>query len=241
MSMPPPFLLRTWLLLGAFGGVISAAPLSPAAERGALPYRMTLMRAAPGRQADLVRSVAAKVAAAAPAQKSLVLKHAQGDQWDLLVLTPITGAAEGGLKPGQAESRAGADLIAWQEDEIVHGPDLSTIDGFLAAGLYHVEMFHALAGKQDALLREREMENGYLATLGRPTNAIFVREGGASWDSFTIGAYRNWKHYAERDDIAKEKALAAARMAGFENDDSIGPYLRSLILDHHDTLTTPVR
>ena len=85
------------------------------------------------------------------------------------------------------------------------------------------------------------MENGYLATLGRPTNAIFVREGGASWDLFTIGAYRNWKHYAERDDIAKEKALAAAKMAGFENDDSIGPYLRSLILDHHDTLTTPVR
>ncbi len=33
----------------------------------------------------------------------------------------------------------------------------------------------------------------------------------------------------------------AAKAAGFENDDDIGPYLRSLILDHHDTLTTPVR
>jgi len=34
---------------------------------------------------------------------------------------------------------------------------------------------------------------------------------------------------------------AAARNAGFEGDDRIGPYLRSLIQSHHDTLATPVR
>ena len=33
----------------------------------------------------------------------------------------------------------------------------------------------------------------------------------------------------------------AARAAGFEGDDRIGPYLRSLIQSHHDTLATPVR
>ncbi|MEO6401982.1 MAG: hypothetical protein ABIP62_08220 [Vicinamibacteria bacterium] len=218
--------------------VLDIASWSIAADRGALLYRMTLMRAAPGRQADLVKAVGAS-AAASPGKRPLVLKHSQGDQWDLLVLTPIAAAGRLSLEP--MEPGVSADLITWQEDEIVRGPDLAMIDGFLSAGLYHVEMFHALAGKRDPLLREREMENAYLKTVGRPANAIFTREWGASWDSFTIGAYRNWKHYAERDDIAKNKALAAAKAAGFESDDAIGPYLRSLILDHHDTLTTPVR
>jgi hypothetical protein len=102
-------------------------------------------------------------------------------------------------------------------------------------------MFHALADKRADLVREREMENAYLQALGRPVNAIFVRELGGSWDAFTIGAYRDWKHFAERDDIPADKAAAAARTAGFEGDDRIGPYLRSLIQSHHDTLATPVR
>jgi hypothetical protein len=202
---------------------------------------MTLMRATPGRQADLVKAVLATAQATAPSRRPLVLKHSQGDQWDLLVLAPLATGSEGLVAAVSMEPLASAELVIWQEDEIVRGPDLSTIDGFLAGSLYHVEMFHALAGKRDLLVREREMENAYLKTVGRPPNAIFTREWGASWDSFTIGAYRSWKHFAERDDITRDKALAAAKAAGFESDDAIGPYLRSLILDHHDTLTTPVR
>jgi hypothetical protein len=221
----------------------SVAMASPAAdERGAIPYRMTLLRAAPGRQAELVKAVGAAVSATvvSAGRKALILKHAQGDQWDLLVLSAIPGS-DGVVKAIPMEPWASPDLVAWQEDEIVRGPDLSAIEGFLGGSLYHVEMFHALAGKRDALLREREMENAYLRSVGRPTNLIFTRDWGASWDAFTIGAYRNWKHYAERDDITKDKALAAAKAAGFESDETIGPYLRSLILDHHDTLATPVR
>jgi hypothetical protein len=64
---------------------------------------------------------------------------------------------------------------------------------------------------------------------------------GSAWDAFTIGPYRSWKHLAERDDIPPERSAAAARAAGFDGDDRIGPYLRSLIQSHHDTLATPVR
>ena len=129
----------------------------------------------------------------------------------------------------------------WRQDEMVLGPDLAGRPGFAEAGLYHFEMFVALAGKRDELLREREMENAYLAEVGRPITAIFVRESGAEWDSFTIGAYRSWTHFAERDRIPPEKSAAAARKAGFESDAHIGAYMRSLIALHHDTLTTPVR
>jgi hypothetical protein len=216
----------------------STAAASPPAT-GDVLYRMTLLRAAPGRLLDLIGSLKP---AAAEGPGRLVLRHSQGDQWDLMVLVTVGSYRQWAAAREAADrSLAPPELVAWQEDEFVRGPDLATLDGFSAAGLYHVEMFFAISGRQAELLREREMENAYLRALGRPTNAIFRRELGAAWDLFTIGAYRSWKHFAERDDILPEKSAAAARAAGFEGDDRIGPYLRSLIQSHHDTLATAVR
>lgn len=198
--------------------------------RGDVLHRMTLLRAAPGRLLDLIAAVKGR---------GLILRHSQGDQWDLMVLAPVASYPDVGR--AAAAAMAASELVAWQEDELVRGPELGRLEGFDGAGLYHVEMFVALAGRREDLLREREMENAYLAALGRPRNAIFVRELGAAWDAFTVGAYRSWKHFAERDDIPPERSAAAARAAGFEGDDRIGPYLRSLIQSHHDTLATPVR
>jgi hypothetical protein len=216
---------------------LSVLLLSPSAAaqslRGETVYRMTLLRAAPGRLLDLVAALRSN-SALAPSAKSLLLRHAQGDHWDLMLLAPSEPAAL--LAPVADEA-----LVAWQEDEIVRGPDLAKLDAFSGATLFHAEMFHSLPGKRAELLKEREMENAYLHALGRPTNAIFVRGSGASWDSFTLGAYRSWKHYAERDDIPREKSAEAARTAGFQNEEQIGPYLRSLILDHHDSLLTRVK
>jgi len=196
-------------------------------------YRMTLLRAAPGRLLDLVAALRAS-GVLAPAAKSLLLRHAQGDHWDLMLLAPSAPGTP--LLPLADEA-----LVSWQEDEIVRGPDLAALEAFSGGTLFHAEMFHALPGKRAELLKEREMENAYLRRLGRPTNAIFVRGSGASWDSFTLGPYRSWKHYAERDDIPREKAAEAARAAGFQSEEAIGPYLRSLLLDHHDSLLTRVK
>jgi hypothetical protein len=217
-------------LLALVGASAVHAQEAPAPSmRGETLHRMTLLRAAPGRLLELV--------AAVKGRPGLVLRHSQGDHWDLMVLAPIAGHADlAGAKP-----LADPALVAWQEDEMVRGPDVTRLEGLAAANLYHVEMFVALAGRRGDLVREREMENAYLAALGRPRNAIFVREFGAAWDAFTLGPYRSWKHFAERDDIAPDRSSAAARAAGFEGDDRIGPYLRSLIQSHHDTLATPVR
>lgn len=213
------------LVLAASG---PAAAASAAPQRGDTLYRATLLRAAPGRLLDLVAAVKGK----AP----WIYRHSQGDHWDLLLLAPM--AVSDGLKPVVL---APEELVAWQEDELVRGPDLAASPAFAEAGLAHVEMFHALAGKRAELLRQREMENDYLGATGQPQNAIFVREAGASWDLFTIGVYRSWKHYAEAQDVPPDKDEAAARAAGFASRAMIGPYLRTLILDHHDTLATPVR
>ena len=197
------------------------------------------LRAAPGRLLDLIGALKVK-GTGAPGSKGFLLRHAQGDHWDLMILQQISGYAQI-LKDDRPPAAAPAEFIAWQEDMFVRGPDLETLPAFREANLLHAEMFHALPDKRAELLREREMENAYAAALGRPQTAIFVRELGGSWDSFTLGAYKGWKHYGERDDIPREKTASAAKAAGFADVDQIGPYLRSLILDHHDSLMTPVR
>ena len=58
-------------------------------------------------------------------------------------------------------------------------------------------MLDALAGKQYELLKEREMENAYLKALKRPENLVFIRDQGASWDLFTVGTYRDLKHFGK--------------------------------------------
>jgi hypothetical protein len=81
----------------------------------------------------------------------------------------------------------------------------------------------------------------YSQALGRPQNFIFVRDQGAAWDLFTLGVYRDLKHYAESADIPQEKQEAAAKAAGFASASDIGPYLRTLIRLHRDTLATGVK
>jgi hypothetical protein len=134
------------------------------------------------------------------------------------------------------------DSTGWQEDVFVSGPPLAEVrSGFAAAGFFHVEMFHALPGKRSDLSREREMENAYLRALNRPQNLIFVRDQGAAWDLFSVGFYRDLKHYAESADIPEASQEAAAKAAGFESARHIGPYLRTLISSHHDTLAVAVK
>ncbi len=207
-------------------------------DRGDRLFRMTLLRAAPGRVLDLVQDVRARVASLPPdVGRPLLLRHSQGDHWDLFVLIPADAAAQ------RLDTRplAAASLVAWQQDELVRGPDVWSLPGFADATVAHIEMFVALAGRQDELVRERQMENQYARALGRPATAIFVREYGAEWDTFTIGPYRSWKHYAERDDIKPDASAAAAKQAGFESDAHIGAYMRSLINTHQDTLLTVVK
>ena len=80
-----------------------------------------------------------------------------------------------------------------------------------------------------------------MRALNLPENLIFVRDAGAHWDLFTIGPYRDLKHYAENADVPEAKSEEAAKAAGFDGAKGIGPYLRTLIASHHDTLAVAIR
>ncbi len=229
--------------------------LFAASTRASAPaylYKTKLVQAAPGRLLDLIELYKSSLTEYRRAgdEQPLMMRHSQGDRWDLLLLIPMKSYADyyspervskrnEPLKESQDKLDA---LIAWQEDVFVYGPPLAeTQKAFASSAFFHVEMFDALAGKQDELFKEREMENAYLKSLKRPENLIFVRDQGAAWDLFTIGAYRDLKHFAESAGIPETDQDAAAKAAGFEAANRIGPYLRTLISLHHDTLAVSVK
>lgn len=225
---------------------------STSAAAPAFLYQTKLVQAAPGKLLEVIELYKSRQSEYRNAgdEQPFMMRHSQGDRWDLLLLIPMKSYAdyyspERVSKRSQIlkESQDKLDaLIAWQEDVFVYGPPLADVQkAFAPSAFFHVEMFDALAGKQAELFKEREMENAYLKALKRPENLIFVRDQGAAWDLFTIGAYRDLKHFAESAGIAEADQNAAAKEAGFEAASRIGPYLRTLINSHHDTLAVSVR
>src|SRR5579864_95020 len=174
-------------------------------------YKVTLVQAAPGKLLDLIDLYKSRNRTLQEAgdEAPLWMRHSQGDHWDLMILYPMGNytdyySAERSKKRRAAEdSMTGMvekfrEAIAWQEDLFVKGPQLDDLRKAFAGGaFFHVEMFQASPGKFADLYREREMENAYAKAIKEPENLIFIRDQGAAWDIFTIGVFRDLKHYAE--------------------------------------------
>jgi len=212
------------------------------AQPPAEAYRALFVRAAPGRLVELVDLVKARRDSAPAGTRPVLLRHAQGDQWDLVLLQPI-----GSLSRYFAVDHSGPDplwdrLVAWQEELFASGPPLEEFQATAGrAGYFHLEIFVALAGERDSLRAERAMENVFLKAVGKPGNFVFTRLAGASWDLFTVGFYRDLQDYAAPTGRTPEQEEAAARAAGFVSREAIGPYLRRFINGHHDTIGSVVR
>jgi hypothetical protein len=229
-----------------------AAPLTQSPQPSYL-YKTSLIQAAPGKLLDLIdayKQISAEQAKVTGDASPLWMRHSQGDRWDLLILFPMASYSDF-YKPDRTVKRETVldpwrhrlkDDIAWQEDVFVYGPPLDGLrKAFVTSGFFHVEMFQSLPGKQAELYRQREMENAFSRAVKAPENFIFVRDQGAAWDLFTIGSYENLKQYAQSADVPPTDAEAAAKSAGFESAAQIGPYLRTLIALHHDTLTVAIK
>lgn len=234
---------------------VQAQPSEPATEL----YRFVMIQAAPGKLMELIDLYRGRlpVIAAGGDEAPLIVRHSQGDRWDLLVIYPSgsfttyysadrvakrEGAAAASGVPGAAFAKRFYDLVSWHEDVYVEGPPVATLRAHVRdAKLVHLEMLQALTGKRDALINERKMENAFNRERGRPETLIFTHDQGAAWDVITLDAYRDWRHYAESDAIPQQVNDAAARKAGFPDADAIGPSMRTLISAHHDTFGTVVR
>ena len=219
-------------------------------------YKTTFVRAAPGKLLDLIALYKDRMAVieASGDARPFWWRHTQGDQWDLMLITPMGSYDEYYSKgrlaqrdkaagPSQEEFARKLDACSsWREDVFVKGPPLEFVKkAFEGTAYYHIEIFVSLPGKQEELFKERERENIYAVETGRPYNMIFVRDQGAAWDLFTLGCYRDLQHWAGTGDLSKEKREAAARKAGFNSPDEIGPYMRTLIDMHRDTMGVAIK
>ena len=257
---------QKWALMPA-GGIALMIMLSAtfgAAGEPALPkpvylYKTTFIRAAQGKLLDLIALYKDRLAVieAAGDARPFWWRHTQGDQWDLMILTPMGSYTEyyAKAKVARRDKAAGAAGLmwtdfarkldacsSWKEDVFVYGPPLEFVKKqFEGAGYYHLEIMVALAGKQAELYKEREMENAYGAASGRPYNMVFVRDQGGSWDIYTLGCYRDLQHWAAPSPLTKDEREAAAKKAGFESADAIGPYMRTLIDFHRDTMGVAIK
>lgn len=249
-----PAVISALFLAAVWGGThVSAAP---AAEAPSFLYKTTFVRAAPGRLPDLIMLLKSRFSAieAAGDERPLWWRHSEGDQWDLMILSPLGGYAEFYAKDrlarrAKADASSPGDLAqiaactSWTEDVFVWGPPLDSLkSAFAAAGYYHLEIFIALPGKKDDLVREREMDNAYQAGIGRPAPMTFVRDQGAAWDVFSLGCYKDLKDWAELGaDLPKDRKDEAARRAGFKDASSIGTAMRALIDMHRDTIGSAIK
>ncbi len=239
-----------------------AAGVGPSGARaqteGEYLYNVVTVRAAPGAFADFMEALRERSALGAEAGDAppFWLRHSQGDQWDFMLIYPM-----GDFETYYASERVARRRAAWSSERgraLEERLDALTAfrEGWLARSapleelarrfegmdFYHIEMFAGLPGKRAALVEQRRMENRYYARLDRQQNLIFVRAGGAPWDAMTLGLYESLQAYAAagvRHGEAEQDA--AAKAAGFAGVGEIGPYLRSLLAYHHDTLAVRAR
>ena len=219
-------------------------------------YQVTTVRAAPGKLADLLDWIAAMKASGyfeeAGEHPPMVMRHSQGDQWDLLKIAPM-GSWGAYHAKRQTNRRAkaqteyieqlkpGLALVAFAEDHFAYGPPLAEIESaFADNAFFHIEMFKAAPGKAGGLMEQRRMENTYLGATGQTRNMIFQRAAGSDVDVFTIGFHASLKAFAADAPVTDEEKQAAAIAAGFQGRADISFYLRSLISAHHDTLAVKV-
>jgi hypothetical protein len=246
------------LVLVVFGTIALEARQTAPATRPEL-YRFLMLQAAPGRNPDLqaLYRQRAAVLTAGGDEAPILIRHSQGDRWDLLLIFPTGSfadyysrdriarrevAAKNSGIDAAAFAKQAADLTTWHEEVLVYGPPVSELRTYLAdKSLAHLEMLQALAGKRDELVKERQMENAFNTGRGRPGALIFTHEQGAAWDVITLDAWRDWRQYGELQMIPADVSDAAAKKAGFANADAVGVYMRSLITTHHDTLGPIVR
>ena len=245
--------------------LLALAPAVPRASRqqSAAPpaphlYRFQVLQAAPGRLLELIEAAKKSAALAVKAgdEAPVIVRHSQGDHWDLVVVWPMgewtvyhdpraRRAAGGGAKRRLSTGggvRQICTLVAWHEDLYVRGPAVDALRAHVKdASLLHLEMMQALPGKRDALVEERRMENAFNRNRGRGETLIFVRDAGAAWDVVTLGAYRNWRHYAESEMIPPERTTRRRRRRASRTPTASGPYMRTLISTHRDTLGPQIR
>lgn len=217
---------------------------APTATVSADDYLVELVRAKPGHFKHLLAELKTYNWERAETIEPIIMRHSLGDQWDLFFIGPTmphcsTDACE--------DERAKVSAL-FRRDVAYFKPFIASSDEnwdqlkerAKGTGIFYVEMFTAVEGKQEDVLAQRRMENAYLDGVYGKDNSLFTIAGGSDFDSFTIGYFRDMVHFGEGASITQAEKEVIAKAVGFKDLDDISFSLRAVITSHNDTLATPV-
>ena len=253
--------LRSSRPIGLLTALLMLVAAAAGAQQTDVLYRFRIVQAAPGRLVELISTVQkhAPIVAAGGDEVPVVIRHSQGDHWDLRGRLP-DGRLERLLQPARVARReaaakaAGAApargrataLTRWCRGTRIstcEGPPVEALRAHVKdAGLLHFEMMQALPGKRDTLVEERRMENAFNRDAGPRRDAdLRARPGRGVGRRHARRLPQLASIRGERDDPAGGVAMPPRRRPASRAPTRVGPYMRTLISTHRDTLGPPVK
>jgi hypothetical protein len=214
--------------------VLAQQPPSPPAEALEL-YHVHVVKAAAGKLSDLIDAYSPGPAARPgdPQVAPIVLRHREGGEWDLLVITPLGKDHSLNADPPPPEVQAFNQRIIpitdWHGDTFAVGPPWESVQKAIlparrAQTVYVVTDLRALTGHRPQL-RQTLDRIGQQAS-GR--SALFAHVEGAPWNFLTITRYDSWADLGQQQTGQPSQPL----------DNSLD--LRRDMAVQHDTVATYV-
>lgn len=216
-------------------------PDSQAAQRSEI-YHVHFTQAAPGKSQELGDFIRTPPPNAPNPGHALVLRHAEGDTWDFVVIQHIGPKAT--IEAGSAQPTPARELRAWHEDTHAGGPSwdvFSRATGITGQpaqsatdAVYVVTTYRGAPGHRAQL--EQTLQK-LQAAASKPEAVVILQhfEGG-TWDFLVISRYDSWQALAA--DQTDGSAEQRERRAGLTRPMRLE--LREHMAAHHDTIAVRV-
>ena len=245
---------RIVLSLAAVSLLLLAAPISiaqqaqaaaagPASANRTDIYQVYMVKAAPGKTAEFLKSLTVPAAGTPMPTHTLILRHLDGDDWDFCVIQHV--GTKYTLDASTPISGPERELRAWHLDTFAQGPSWAEFSkamgiGQAAAGaapagkdVYTVSDYRGAPGHRDQL---EDTLKKVAASSARPAdNVLLQHRDGSAWDFLHITRYDGFQDYAAQQE--DPQADARARRVGLTNP---GLDLRQHLASHHDTIANRI-
>lgn len=225
-------LVIAFLLTGTIS--IAQQPAQPQAPQPAPAlelYHIHISKAAPGKLTQLIDTYKNGPAPAAdePQVTPIILRHRDGDEWDLITITPlgkqVTLSANAPSQATQDYFQRVGPLTDWHSDTFVVGPSWAVVQKALVVAkgepVYVVTDYRSLPGHRPQL--RQVLDRNAQDTPGR--NVLFAHVEGASWNFLNVTRYDSW---AEMGALPQPAAGVAPQDQGLA--------IREHLAVHHDTI-----
>jgi hypothetical protein len=221
------------------------APAAPAAQApaqaggGAELYHVHFVKAAPGKLMELIDAYVSAPPDPPSAPPPLILRHREGDDWNLLVVASLGPEITLKAAPPSADvqqfSTRARPLRAQHNDTFAIGPPWAEARKLMlgderaespggAGGVYVVSVMRSLPGHRDQL--EGALKKIAAEDTGRTLTLQHLE--GAPWEFVTITRYDSWTAFGESEQ----------KGGGQPGPISLG--LGEHLAEHHDTVAERV-